>query len=256
MTKPLLQIHGVDRNFTTTQGETINALSGVNLDIAPGEFVSIVGRSGCGKSTLLRLVGGLDRCSAGSIRLGGAAITKPTPNAAIVFQRAALLNWMTVWENVCLPLKVGGYNQPNDEHLRQLLAVAGLSGFEQKYPYELSGGMQQRVSIVRALSRDPSLLLMDEPFGALDALTRERLNIELQRIWLGTGKTVLLITHSISEAVFLSDRVVVMSPRPGRVLADLKIDLPRPRSFADTPSLPEYQHHMREIRELLYGGEE
>lgn len=252
----LLQIRGVDRNFVTTSGATIQALAGVNLDTRPGEFVSIVGRSGCGKSTLLRLVGGLDRCSAGSIRLRGEEITHPVPDAAIVFQRAALLNWKTVWENVRLPLQVGGYARDEDVRLSDLLAVAGLAGFEPKYPYELSGGMQQRVSIVRALARDPALLLMDEPFGALDALTRERLNAELQRIWLGSGKTVLLITHSIAEAVFLSDRVVVMTPRPGRILADLSINLPRPRSFAETPSLPEYQRSMRDIRELLYGGGE
>ncbi len=256
MEDPLLRIRGVNRNFSTISGEIVHALSDVDLDVKPGEFVSIVGRSGCGKSTLLRLVGGLDRCSTGSIQLRGAEVTRPTPEAAVVFQRAALLNWMTVWENVRLPLHVGGYDREDDGRLRELLAVAGLTGFERKYPYELSGGMQQRVSIVRALARDPSLLLMDEPFGALDALTRERLNVELQRIWLGSGKTVLLITHSIAEAVFLSDRVVVMTPRPGRVLADLPIDLPRPRSFAETPGLPEYQSRMREIRELLYGGDD
>jgi NitT/TauT family transport system ATP-binding protein len=253
---PLLAIRRVGRTFTTTANEAVVALEGVDLDVKTGEFVSIVGRSGCGKSTLLRLIAGLDRCDAGTILLRDKKIVAPVPEASVVFQKAALLPWMTVWDNIRLPLRVGGYKDTNTERLRLLLKLAALQDFERKYPYELSGGMQQRVSIVRALARDPELLLLDEPFGALDALTRERLNTELQRIWLESRKTVILITHSISEAVFLSDRVIVMTPRPGRILRELAVRLPRPRTHAQTPSEPEYQRLTREIRSLLYDGSE
>jgi NitT/TauT family transport system ATP-binding protein len=254
--RPFLAVRGVGRTFLTTANEAVVALEGVDLDVRAGEFVSIVGRSGCGKSTLLRLIAGLDRCDSGMILLHDKEIVAPVSEAAVVFQKAALLPWMTVWDNVRLPLRVGGHKDNNPDRLRSLLKLAALQDFERKFPYELSGGMQQRVSIVRALARDPALLLMDEPFGALDALTRERLNTELQRIWLESRKTVVLITHSISEAVFLSDRVIVMTPRPGRILRELPVDLPRPRTHAQTPSEPEYQNLTREIRSLLYGGNE
>jgi NitT/TauT family transport system ATP-binding protein len=171
----------------------------------------------------------------------------------VVFQQSNLLPWFTVLQNVMLPLRVGGStrNAAKIDEIHKLLAIAGLNGFENKYPYELSGGMQQRAAIVRALARDPKLLLMDEPFGALDALTRERMNAELQRIWMASGKTVVLITHSIDEAIFLGDRVVVMSPRPGRIVRDLTVDLPRPRVAAETFGNPKHVALAREIRTLL-----
>jgi NitT/TauT family transport system ATP-binding protein len=169
----------------------------------------------------------------------------------VVFQSATLLPWLTVAQNTTLPLRVGPARGRAPTGVQALLEMAGLNGFEDKYPYELSGGMQQRAAICRALARDPEILLMDEPFGALDALTRERLNVELQRIWQASGKTVLLITHSIAESVFLSDRVLVMSPRPGHILADFAVTLPRPRDFASTPEHPDYLRLTKEIRSVL-----
>src|SRR3569833_2466161 len=179
----------------------------------------------------------------------------PSPEVGVVFQHSNLLPWFTVWQNVTLPLKVRGGKgiRGREAALRDLLEIAGLKGFENKYPYELSGGMQQRASIVRALARDPKLLLMDEPFGALDALPRERMNAELQRIWMASGKTVVLITHSIEEAIFLGDRIIVMSPRPGRIVRELKVDLPRPRIAAETFGHPDHVKQSREIRALLEG---
>ena len=228
------------------------ALDHLDMAVDDGEFVCLVGPSGCGKSTLLRLLAGLDRADAGTFSLAGSTIDGPTAEVGVVFQQATLLPWLTVWQNVTLPLRVGGHNIGGREaSVRDLLRIAGLQGFENKYPYELSGGMQQRVAIVRALSRDPKLLLMDEPFGALDALTREKMNAELQRIWLASRKTVVLITHSIDEAVFLGDRVIVMSPRPGRIIRELKVNLPRPRVAAETFGHPEHVRLSREIRSLL-----
>ena len=228
------------------------ALDHLDMAVNDGEFVCLVGPSGCGKSTLLRLLAGLDRADAGTFSLAGSTIDGPTAEVGVVFQQATLLPWLTVWQNVTLPLRVGGHNIGGREaSVRDLLRIAGLQGFENKYPYELSGGMQQRVAIVRALSRDPKLLLMDEPFGALDALTREKMNAELQRIWLASRKTVVLITHSIDEAVFLGDRVIVMSPRPGRIIRELKVNLPRPRIAAETFGHPEHVRLSREIRSLL-----
>ena len=217
------------------------ALDHVDLAVRDGEFVCLVGPSGCGKSTLLRLLAGLDRADAGTFTLAGQRINGPSPEVGVVFQQATLLPWLTVWQNVTLPLRVGGHThrRPRGRDARPA-PHRRPDGFENKYPYELSGGMQQRVAIVRALARDPKLLLMDEPFGALDALTREKMNAELQRIWLASRKTVVLITHSIDEAVFLGDRVVVMSPRPGRIVRELKVDLPRPRIAAETFGHPEH----------------
>ncbi len=251
----LIQARGVAKTFRTVSGDQVRALDRVDLDIADGDFVCVVGPSGCGKSTFLRLIAGLDDVTSGDLRLAGRAIAGSSPDVGVVFQSATLLPWLTVEANVRLPLRVGGRRSGGD--VRHLLSMVGLDGFQDKYPYELSGGMQQRAAICRALARDPKVLLMDEPFGALDALTRERMNVELQRIWQHSRKTVLLITHSIAESVFLGDRVVVMSPRPGRILRDLRIDLPRPRDFATTPGHPEYLRLTREIRGLLdaQGGE-
>jgi len=248
----LIQAKGIVKIYPTQSGEPVLALDQVDLAVDDGEFVCLVGPSGCGKSTLLRLLAGLDTADAGQFSLAGHAIDGPSPEVGVVFQQATLLPWFTIWQNVMLPVRVGGHT-PGDREaaIRELIRIAGLEGFENKYPYELSGGMQQRAAIVRALARDPKLLLMDEPFGALDALTREKMNAELQRIWLAKRKTVVLITHSIDEAVFLGDRVVVMSPRPGRIVRDLKVDLPRPRIAAETFGHPEHVRLGREIRGLL-----
>jgi NitT/TauT family transport system ATP-binding protein len=248
----LIEARGVVKIYPTVSGEPVLALDHVDLAVSQGEFVCLVGPSGCGKSTLLRLLAGLDQADAGRFSLAGAALNGASPDVGVVFQQATLLPWLTVWQNVTLPLRVGGgARAAREAAVRDLMRVAGLAGFERKYPYELSGGMQQRAAIVRALARDPKVLLMDEPFGSLDALTRERMNAELQRIWLASGKTVVLITHSIDAAVFLGDRVAVMSPRPGRIVRELAVDLPRPRVPAETFGHPEHVRLAREIRALL-----
>jgi NitT/TauT family transport system ATP-binding protein len=254
--KPLIVVDGVGKTYRTVSGADVTALLSLDLSIQDGEFVSIVGPSGCGKSTLLRLMAGLDRASSGRLLLGDKSIEDTSPEVGVVFQSATLLPWFTIRENVRLPLRVGGFlsGASVNSRVEELLTSVGLKGFEDKYPYELSGGMQQRAAISRALVRDPKVLLLDEPFGALDALTRERLNVELQSIWQARRKTVILITHSIAESVFLGDRVVVMSQRPGRIIGDFRIDLPRPRNFQDTPSHPEYLRLNREIRALLDRG--
>ncbi len=251
----LIRIGDVSKTYVSASGAAVHALNRVSLDIRQGEFVCVVGPSGCGKSTLLRLLAGLDTHSEGQLLLGGEPVVGPSRKVGVVFQAANLLPWMSVRENVRLPLRVGGVHAPADDRIDRLLAVTGLKDFGDKYPYELSGGMQQRAGICRALARDPEILLMDEPFGALDALTRERLNLELQRIWQENHKTITLITHSISEAIFLADRVIVMSARPGRILADLDIAIPRPRTFDEIVLHPEYPKLAREIRGLLNAQE-
>ncbi len=252
----LITATGIVKIYPTVSGEPVLALDQVNLAVADGEFVCLVGPSGCGKSTLLRLLAGLDRADAGHFSLAGRPIDGPSSEVGVVFQQATLLPWFTIWQNVTLPVRVGGRTLAGREAaIRELIRIAGLQGFENKFPYELSGGMQQRVAIVRALACDPKLLLLDEPFGSLDALTREKMNAELQRIWLASRKTVVLITHSIDEAVFLGDRVVVMSPRPGRIIRDLAVKLPRPRLPAETFGHPEHIALAREIRGLLEGGD-
>jgi len=223
-------LRGVAKRYMTQSGEAVDALGALDLDIAAGEFVAIVGPSGCGKSTLMMLVSGLIPATTGEITVGGARVKGAVGQAGIVFQRDVLLDWRTVLGNVMLPVEIRKLDRA--AHLRKagdLLRSVGLAGFEQKYPAELSGGMRQRVAICRALVQDPGLLLMDEPFGALDALTREQMNLDLQRIWLRDRNTVMFITHSIEEAVLLADRVVVMTSRPGRIADILTVDLPRPR---------------------------
>ncbi len=252
----LIRAQGIVKIYPTVSGEPVLALDHLDMAVRDGEFVCLVGPSGCGKSTLLRLLAGLDRADAGTFTLADRRIDGPSSEVGVVFQQATLLPWLTVWQNVTVPLRVGGHRIDNREGaVRDLLRIAGLVGFENKYPYELSGGMQQRVAIVRALVREPKLLLMDEPFGALDALTREKMNAELQRIWLASRKTVVLITHSIDEAVFLGDRVIVMSARPGRIVRDIAVNLPRPRIAAETFGHPEHVRIAREIRGLLEGGD-
>jgi NitT/TauT family transport system ATP-binding protein len=227
-----IEVSGAEREFQISAG-VVRALDGIDLTLTAGEFVSVVGPSGCGKSTLMRLVAGLVPPTSGTVRIGGRLVDSPAPDVGIVFQNATLLPWRSVVGNVELQLEMR--NLPRRAHvarLKQLIALTGLSGFEDALPHELSGGMQQRVALCRALIHDPAILLMDEPFGALDAMTREAMNTELQRVWMDRAKTVLFITHSISEAVFLSDRIVVMTPRPGRIAEIVSVDLPRPRSFA------------------------
>ncbi len=247
---PGIRLSGVSRAFGSP-AKRVQALHDIDMAVAPGEFVAVVGASGCGKSTLLRLVAGLIAPSSGSIHVGDQPVSGPDGRAGIVFQAPVLLPWRSVRQNVALPLDImPGTRAIPRSRVGELLALAGLQGFEDSRPRELSGGMQQRVAICRALVHDPGLLLMDEPFGALDALTRETMNLELQRIWLATAKTVLLITHSIGEAVLLADRVFVMTPRPGRIRAVVNIGLPRPRSMASVRD-PAYANASDRIRSLL-----
>ncbi|MGI5218875.1 ABC transporter ATP-binding protein [Nocardia sp. CA-290969] len=237
--------------FSSKRGE-VTALHDVDLQVRRGEFVSIVGPSGCGKSTLLKVVAGLTQPSRGSVELGGAPVRGPQRNIGYVFQRAALLEWRTVRKNILLQAEMRGMSKRTAEsECARLIEMTGLAGFENALPHELSGGMQQRVSLCRALLHEPEVLLMDEPFGALDALTRERMNIELHRIWRETGTTVLLVTHSVAEAVYLANRVVVMSPRPGRIVELLDVDLPAHREYASTMEQPEFIRVANRIRELL-----
>jgi NitT/TauT family transport system ATP-binding protein len=252
-----LSIDNVSMTFATSDAaRPVRALDDINLQIGSGAFVSLIGPSGCGKSTLLRLLGDLLAPSAGTIRVNGRSPREArlAREYGIVFQQPVLYDWRTVVQNVQLPLEV--MHVRADERRRRaaaLLELVGLTEFAGRYPWELSGGMQQRVSIARALSFRPSVLLMDEPFGALDEMTRERLNRELLTIWSETSTTIVFVTHSVAEAVFLSDRVVVMSPRPGRVETVVDVDLPRPRetSTRETPRffelIAEVRHHLREV---------
>ena len=229
------------------------ALSEIDLAVRPGEFVSLIGPSGCGKSTLLRIVGDLVAPSSGQVVVNGksAEQARIDRDYGIVFQDAVLYDWRTVTKNIALPLEMLGWDRSRRaERVRELVELVELGGFEQHYPWQLSGGMQQRVSIARALSFDPALLLMDEPFGALDEMTRERLNMELLRIWEASGSTVVFVTHSIAEAVFLSTRVVVISPRPGRITGIVGIDLPQPRN-ADTREEPHFFELVTQVRDML-----
>jgi NitT/TauT family transport system ATP-binding protein len=243
-----IRISGVTKRYISARGGEVQALGEIELAIAAGEFVSIVGPSGCGKSTLLMLISGLIPPTTGKIEVGRARVSGAVDDVAIVFQRDVLLDWRTVLANVLLPVEIKKLDPASHRRkARELLRSVGLEEFEDKYPAELSGGMRQRVAICRALVQDPGLLLMDEPFGALDALTREQMNLDLQRIWLRERNTVLFITHSIEEAVLLSDRVVVMSSRPGRIAEIVDNDLPRPRG-AHTRSEPRFVEHVERIR--------
>lgn len=245
----------VSKTYITASGEMVNALKSIDLDIGVQQFVSVIGASGCGKTTLLRIIAGLETEYNGDLLLDGHKRTGPNKDIGIVFQDANLLPWRTVLNNVLLPAHVLKIDiKKATERAYWLLELVGLKGFETKYPFELSGGMRQRVAIARALVHDPSVLLMDEPFGALDALTREHMNIELLKIWHSAKKTVFLITHSISEAAFMSDRVIVMSPRPGRIIEDVTIDLPRPRDLG-LLSDAAFGSYTRRLRHLLDHGE-
>ncbi|MGH7089950.1 MAG: ABC transporter ATP-binding protein, partial [Stellaceae bacterium] len=237
----------------SARGGAIAALDKVSLEIGAAEFVSLLGPSGCGKSTLLRCIAGLEPPSGGEVALQGRLVTAPPDDMGMVFQRDVLLDWLTVLRNVLLPARIR--RLPLAEWRPKalgLLDLIGLGGYAERFPWELSGGMRQRVAICSALLLDPALLLMDEPFGALDAMTRDELNLELQRLWLANAKIVLFVTHSIAEAVFLSDRVVVMSRSPGRVVEVIDIDLPRPRELAIRESA-EFGRHVARIRRIFEG---
>jgi len=242
-----VEILGVGKSYRTAE-TPIHALDDINLHIRRGEFVSIVGPSGCGKSTLLKCVAGLQPVNEGEIRINGEKVSDPPDNMSFVFQKDVLLDWRTVLDNVLLIVEFRRFRRRDyEKRACDLLKTFGLEGCERRYPWELSGGMRQRAAICRALLVDPELLLMDEPFGALDALTRDDLNIELERLWFETRKTILFITHGITEAVYLADRVVVMSRNPGRIAEIIEIDVPRPRplSVRNTPQFGKYAQHIR-----------
>lgn len=246
-TAPHLKFENLSKDYES-RGETVQALAGVTFAADRGEFVSIIGPSGCGKSTLLKIVLGVTPSSGGVVRLSANPIEGPQVGVGMVFQTAALPPWRRVLDNIMLPIEVLNLDRGlYHKQAKRLIEMVGLTGFESKYPRELSGGMQQRVSICRALIHDPDLLLMDEPFGALDALTREVMQVELMRIWQETGKTVLLVTHSIDEAVLVSDRVVVMSSRPGQIIEEVVISMERPRDpdFRTRRDFQDYAHRLR-----------
>ena len=244
--EPNIQLKDISLVYKTRNGEMVDAITNLSVDIFPGEFVSIVGPSGCGKSTLIQLIDGLLKPTTGTVTVNNRRVTGPSPDRAVVFQDFALMPWRDVNRNVLLGPelrgKAGGFRQKALETIR----MVGLKGFERKYPYQLSGGMKQRAAIARALTNDPEILLMDEPFAAVDAQMREIMQEELIRIWQSTGKTVLFITHSIDEAVYMSTRVLLMSARPGRIIDNLKIDLPYPRTLEvkNSPRYFEYRSHV------------
>lgn len=241
-----ISIRGTSKSFVG-RNSVVQALTEIDLDIADGEFVSVIGPSGCGKSTLLMLLAGLEPPSSGTMRVGNKNVDGPTPNLGIVFQQDVLLEWRTALENVLLQAQIRGQDMVQAKaRAKELLSMVSLENFADSYPYELSGGMRQRVSICRALLHEPPLLLMDEPFGALDALTRDQLQIDLLRLWSKQRMTVMFVTHSIAEAVFLSDRIVVMSPRPGKIEEIIKIDLPRPRRLRMRET-PEFLTYMQKV---------
>ena len=245
-----IRIRQLTKIYPSRSGQ-VHALGPIDLDVHQGEFISIVGPSGCGKSTLMLMAAGLLDITSGTIELNDKRVTGPQTDIGIVFQSPVLVDWRTVLGNVLLQvemrkLKTSDYEQ----RARELLKSVGLQDFEQRYPFELSGGMQQRTAFCRALIHDPPLILMDEPLGALDAMTREQLRVDLEHLWMQTRKTVVFVTHSIAESVQLSDRVVVFSPRPGMIDRIIGIDLPRPRSF-DVREGPEYNHYVHEITSIF-----
>jgi NitT/TauT family transport system ATP-binding protein len=249
VSEPFIRLRGVGKTYDTKDG-AVEACAGIDLDVRQSEFVAIVGPSGCGKTTILKMVAGLVPRSAGEITVGGRRVERPQTDVGIVFQESILLDWRDVLSNVMLQVDIRRMDRAAYEPVaRHLLRSTGLEGFEHKKPYELSGGMRQRVSICRALVHDPPLLLMDEPFGALDALTREQISMDIQRVWMEKRKTAMHITHSIPEAVLLADRVVVMGPRPGRIVEILEIDLPRPRRLDRLP--PRFNDYAGRIRDIF-----
>jgi NitT/TauT family transport system ATP-binding protein len=250
----VIRLTHVEKTYRTRRGDLVRAVEDVTLEVGDSEFVTLVGASGCGKSTLLKLVAGLTPPTAGAITIRGEPVRGPFSDVGFVFQQAVLLPWRSVLDNVLFSVEMLGLEPRHyRKQARDLLELTGLGGFETKYPRELSGGMQQRVAICRALLPDPSLLLMDEPFGALDAMTREEMSLELLRVWEERRKTILFVTHSIPEAILLADRVVVMTPRPGRVARVLAVDLPRPRTM-DLEFDPRFKAASDEVRGLIFAG--
>ncbi len=253
----VIQVQGVEKEFATPQGP-VRALAQTDLLLRHGEFAVVLGPSGCGKTTLLRLMAGLERPSTGVLTVGGRDLWHDDKrddgavrHMGVVFQDPNLFPWLTIDGNIALPLKLRGVGKTERRRRAQeLCRLVGISGFELRWPRELSGGMRQRAAIARALSYDPEILLMDEPFGALDAMTRDAMNIELQRIWMETRKTIVLVTHSIPEAVFLADRVVLLTPRPGRIDEIVEVPLPRPRALS-VQSSPEFQSIVEHLRRRL-----
>ena len=243
-----MAVEGASKFYATDSG-SLHALDDVSIDVREGEFLCVLGPSGCGKTTLLWCMAGLHALSSGDVRIGVERVEEPHPEIAMIFQDANLLPWRDLMGNIRLPFEIKR-KRPDAERIRQLLEQVGLSGFEAKYPRELSGGMQQRASIVRSLAVDPSVLLMDEPFGALDAFTRDEMNLLIQRIWMRTGKTIVFVTHSIPEAIFLADRVAVMSARPGRIAKVFDVDIPRPRSV-DIVTTPEFIGRVLEVKATI-----
>ena len=248
-----IQIERLHKSYGTGNGR-VTALDDINLSIKQNEFVTLVGPSGCGKSTLLKLIGALIRPTRGTLLFDGRTLLRPTADVGIVFQEAVLLQWRTVLDNILLPAEILGLNKESArKRALDLINLVGLQGFEKRFPRELSGGMQQRVSLCRALIHNPSVLLMDEPFAALDAMTREELGFELMRIWSVDRKTVVFVTHNITEAILLADRVVAMTPRPGRIARIVDIKLARPRTIA-MEFTETFKSYSEQIREVIYQG--
>ena len=246
-----MEVRGASKSYQTRSG-SVHALDNVSLDVREGEFLCILGPSGCGKTTLLWSMAGLHELSSGQVLLDNKAITKPNPQIAMIFQDANLLPWRNLQKNIELPFEIKR-TTPDHARIKKLLDRVGLAGFETKFPRELSGGMQQRASIVRSLSVDPSVLLMDEPFGALDAFTRDEMNLLIQEIWMETRKTICFVTHSITEAIFLADRVAVMSARPGRIAEIYDVDISRPRTV-DIQTKPDFIERVLHVKSRIEHG--
>lgn len=246
-----IEFEGVSKTYQTRGGGVVEAVAPTTFRIDTGEFVSVVGPSGCGKTTLLMICSGLTSPSAGTVSVNEQPVRGPQTDIGIVFQEPTLLPWRSVLDNVMLQIEIRKLSR-EEYHPRalRLLEATGLAGFEDSKPSELSGGMRQRVSLVRSLIHQPELLLMDEPFGALDAITRDQMNIDIQRLWMNQRQTVLFVTHSVTEAIFLSDRVLVMTPRPGRLYREIEVDLPRPRTLSDHES-PQFGNYVSQIREIF-----
>lgn len=245
-----IEVRDAGKTYFSKKGEAVVAIAEISLSIQPGEIVSFIGPSGCGKSTLLMLIAGLDHVTSGSVRVHGSEVKKPGPDVGVVFQRDLLFDWRDVLGNVLLPFVMSGQDpSPHEERARHLLAQVGLAGFEERRPFELSGGMRQRVALCRGLIQNPSVILLDEPFAALDALTREQMQHDLQQLWAGDKKTAVLVTHDIAEAVFMSDRIVVMTNRPSSIHEIVEVDLPRPRTATvrESPAFAQYHAQVHRL---------
>ncbi len=249
-----VQIDHATKYYKTNTG-SVHALENIDLEIRKGEFIAIVGPSGCGKSTLLWAMSGLHDLTSGKVVIDGTTVEGPRPEIGMIFQEANLLPWRNLQKNIEFPFEIKKLDpKPYQARIQALLKEVGLEGFETKFPRELSGGMQQRASIVRCLSFDPEIILMDEPFGALDAFTRDEMNLLIQKLWMETGKTIVFVTHNVSEAILLADRVVVLTPRPGRIAHVFDIDLPRPRTIEETYS-PPFIEKIFEVKDTIIQGE-